>query len=144
MSEWMTLSEGARRVGVSRSALQHARRAGRLEARPLPDGRLVVSVSAVDAYGAQWAARQARVASRRSAGLAAWSPRRTVDAGPLLDLVAARGGPAACGVEQGSAELEALRLAKFYGRVTPRAAEQLAVGVLGLTPWDLWPAGLDS
>lgn len=139
MSHWVPFSEAARLAGVSYPGVWHAYRAGKLVARRRPDGRMEAELGSVRVYGAQAAARRARVARNRSAGIVAHSPRRTVDAQPLLEAVEARGGPAACGVRQGSAELEALRLAKLYGRVTPRAGAQLASTVLGLPVREVWP-----
>lgn len=61
-----------------------------------------------------------------------------VPAEPLLRLIASRGGPRACGIAQGSAEERALDRARRSGRLTDRAADQLCVRVLGLTPWEVW------
>lgn len=90
--------------------------------------------TSVEAYEANKAARRRacndRVAAKRVS--TRWP------AGPLLRQIALRGGDAACGVRQGSAAQEALRLARKSGTLTPWMADRLAVGLLGLTVWDLW------
>lgn len=133
----LTLTEAARVAGVSLSAVRHAVRAGTLPAVRGADGLWRVEPADAQAYGRQAAQRRARVAQRRREASEAWSPRRVLPAEPLLRQVELRGGPAACGAGQGSAELEALRSAKLYGRVTPRAAEQFAAW-LGLSARELW------
>jgi hypothetical protein len=139
MTTPLTFSEAARMAGVTVSAVKHAHRAGRLSAHRGPDGVWLVDRAEAEAYGRQAAERRARVAMHRTEARAAASPRRVLPAEPLLRQVELRGGPKACGAEQDTAELEALRLAKLYGRVTRRAGDQLAA-MLGLTMWDLWPS----
>lgn len=60
-------------------------------------------------------------------------------AGPLVELVERRGGPAACGVRHRSAEEVAYFRARREGSLTERAADQLTVRLLGLTPREVWP-----
>lgn len=64
--------------------------------------------------------------------------RRRLPAGPLLRLVDGRGGPAACGIRQGSADERALDRARRTGRITEDAADRLAVRLLGLVPAEIW------
>lgn len=139
MSALLTMAEAARVAGVTLSAVKHAHRASRLPAVRRPDGVWAVERADAVAYGREAADRRARVAQRRAEARAAASPRRVLPAAPLLRQVELRGGPAACGARQDTAELEALRLARLYGRVTRRTGDQLAT-MLGLSVWDLWPS----
>lgn len=138
MNAALTFSEAAAVAGVTLSAVKHAHRAGTLPAQRGADGVWLVERGDAVAYGREAAQRRARVAQRRAEARTAASPRRVLPAEPLLRQVELRGGPTACGARQDTAELEALRLAKLYGRVTLRAGDQLAA-MLGLTMWDLWP-----
>ncbi len=79
---------------------------------------------------AGWAAVRAATAPRTA-------PR--VPAGPLLRQIALRGGEAACGVRHRSAEQKSLERARLEGSITLWMADRLAVRLLGLTVWDLWP-----
>ena len=65
-------------------------------------------------------------------------PPKYLPAAPLLHLIEARGGPAACGVRPSSAEGRALFRARETGHLTRAAGDRLAVRVLGLTPWEVW------
>lgn len=135
---WYTFREVGHRSGTTRSAVWHAHRAGRLESRRDPESGWVVSVSSANVFTREASARRVRVAARREAAKLSVSPKRTWNADPLLQAVDLRGGPTACGARQGTAAEEALRLARLYGRVTPEAGEQLAVGLLGVHPMELW------
>lgn len=64
--------------------------------------------------------------------------RARVSAEPLLRLLAVRGGPAACGAGEGTAEEQALLRARRQGWVTIWAADELAVRLLGMTPLEVW------
>lgn len=61
-----------------------------------------------------------------------------VSAAPLLELVEGRGGFAACGGRQHSAGERAYYRARRDGWLTERAADLLAVTLLGLTTWEVW------
>lgn len=56
----------------------------------------------------------------------------------MLQLVDGRGGPAACGICQHSAEEKAYERAKRDGWVTIWAADLLSCHVLGLPPVLVW------
>lgn len=125
-SRLLTAAEAAAEFDVRRERLIQAARRGSIEGFKLGRG--------------MWLLEEASVA--------AWLPDRSVDlalpadlrlpAGPLLRLVDARGGAAACGVRAHSAEERALLRARRSGTLTPRAADQLAVRVLGLVPGTIW------
>lgn len=59
-------------------------------------------------------------------------------AAPLLERVDGRGGLAACGGQQHSAEERAYYRARRDGWLTERAADLLAVRLLGLTTREVW------
>lgn len=59
-------------------------------------------------------------------------------AAPLVQLVASRGGPSACGVWADATVEKAYLRAAASGRLTYRAADSLAVKLLGLTTWEVW------
>jgi len=73
------------------------------------------------------------------ASLAAFMVGR-VPAAPLLRQVLLRGGDAACGVRQHSAEERALWRAREWGYLTEAAADRLSCRVLGMSVWELWPS----
>jgi hypothetical protein len=62
---------------------------------------------------------------------------------PLLRQVRLRGGRAACGVAPESSTARRLQQAAVSGHLTVETADELAVHVLGLTVWDVWP-GVDG
>lgn len=64
--------------------------------------------------------------------------RRHLPSAPLLRQIELRGGPAACGVRQNSREQKALERAQRHGWLTVRAADELAVRLLGELPCELW------
>lgn len=129
--------EAAQVAGMTVSGIKHAIRAGRLSPER-DDGNVRLALEEVEALGRLAAERRARITQRAEAARAAVSPRRTLSAAPLLRQIEVRGGAAACGIRKGG-DQEALRRARLYGRLTPRAADRLAQR-LGLTPWDLWEA----
>ena len=61
-----------------------------------------------------------------------------VPAAPLLRAVELRGGAAACGAKRSPALERALERAQVSGRLTYRAADQLAIRLLGLHPMLVW------
>lgn len=138
MSEWLSTVEAAAVAEVTPTALHNARRAGRLPARRGPDGRWQYEVAVVAAYAEEVADKRRRAEERRRARRAAASERRTVDVEPLLEFIAEHGGPAACGLRD-PADLEMLRLARSYGRLTPAGARRLARRC-GTTKGALWPS----
>lgn len=62
-----------------------------------------------------------------------------VPAAPLLRQIILRGGDAACGVRQSSAEERALMRARSCGWLTEDAADKLACHILAMSAWELWP-----
>lgn len=65
--------------------------------------------------------------------------REALPAAPLIRQVMLRGGPGACGA-WGSAALEkAWERALRDGWLTERAADELAVRLLGMVPREIWP-----
>lgn len=76
--------------------------------------------------------------TRRTGGHGGRPTPARLPAAPLLRQVMLRGGPAACGVEQNSAELQALERAQKEGALTHDAADVLSVRLLGLPPVLLW------
>jgi len=73
------------------------------------------------------------------ASLAAFMVGR-VPAAPLLRQVLLRGGDAACGVRQHSAEERALARARKWGYLTEAGADKLSCSVLRMSVWELWPS----
>ena len=61
-----------------------------------------------------------------------------VSATALLRQIALRGGDAACGVREGSAEQKALERAREDGVLTLWMADRLTVRLPGLTVWEIW------
>lgn len=70
---------------------------------------------------------------------AGWNATDHLPAGPLLRQIELHGGLAAVGVREHSAEERALSRAARDGWLTYAAADRLAVTLLGLTPWKIWP-----
>ena len=60
--------------------------------------------------------------------------------GPSVRQILLRGGDAACGVRQGSAEQQALVRARQCGWLTEDAADKRACHVLAMSAWELWPS----
>lgn len=120
----LTTSEAAAYAGRARSGILELAKSGRVEAVQV-DGRWLIDGASLDAY----------LASPRRPHEA-----RRLPAGPLLRQVTSRGGDAACGVFAHSAEQKALERARKDGTVTIWMADHLAVRLLGLTLWELWPA----
>lgn len=76
--------------------------------------------------------------TRRQGGHSGRPTLARVPAAPLLRQVMLRGGPAACGVEQHSAEEKALERAQEEGALTRDVADLLSVRLLALPPVLLW------
>jgi excisionase family DNA binding protein len=112
----LTADVAARVACVSRDVVWRAARTGALE-----------GVRA----GREWLFARADVE--------AWAAGRRLPAAPLLNAIDGAGGGAACGVRPGSAEQKALERARADGTLTIRAADRLAVRLLGITPWEMWP-----
>lgn len=98
-------------------------------------GRWQISRPSVEAYAVS---RQGRYWPYRPPVAPVDRRPARLPAAPLLQRVAARGGPAACGVGQGSRQEQALMRARRAGTLTLQAADKLAVEVLGLTPVEVW------
>lgn len=129
--ETFTVTEAALRFRVSKALLTQLARDGLVDAVKV-DGRWLYDGADVAAHVAR---RRARDASRVQDGTAV--PR--VDARPLLRQIELRGGPAAVGVRQHSADEKALERAQRDGWLSPELADRLAIRLLGLTMWELWP-----
>lgn len=136
-TSWLVCDEATALARVTPTALYNARRAGRLPARLGETGRWEFEARPLLEYAADVRERRARAAARAQERSDTESATRTVDAQPLLDFIAARGGPAACGVRR-PADLESLRLGRAYGRLTPLTAKRLARRA-GARYSDLWP-----
>lgn len=119
-----TLAEAARAAHLSRSSVTSLCRRGVIDAVQV-DGWWLLDGASLTA----WLERPTVVRRRGSRRLDAW---------PLLRQVELAGGRAACGVERNTAEDKALDRAAIEGTLTVRAADQLAVRLLGLTPWEVW------
>lgn len=120
---WLTTGEAAERLGFSLNQVTGLLRTGHLVGMQVERRQWLVDAESVDAVA---------------------SLRRRLPAEPLLRLVAGRGGASAVGVCQHSAEEKALERAARDGWVTVREADALAVGLLGLTPWEVWGAEYDA
>ena len=120
---WLTTGEAAERLGVCGGQVVEQLRTGRLIGVRVERNQWLVDAESVGAVA---------------------SLRRRLPAEPLLRLVAGRGGPSAVGARQHSAEEKALERAARDGWVTVREADALAVGLLGLTPWEVWGAEYDA
>ncbi|MEP7738313.1 hypothetical protein ABKW28_11720 [Nocardioides sp. 31GB23] len=128
----VTSAEAAVLAGVTRGRINMLADGGHLEGM-LVNRRWLLDRSSVEAY-AVWRVQQ-RLRARR--------PRR-LPAEPLLSLLTAAGGVRAVGAARGSAAEKAIQRARRDGTVTYRAADQLTVELLGLTPWEVWGSAYDA
>jgi hypothetical protein len=119
--EGLTNAEARRLLRVSSWQVNHLARHGRIRGRKVAE-YWVLDRASVLAYNER----------RRRAEL-------RLPAEPLLRQVQLRGGRAACGIVPGSSTARALDQAQASGQLSAEAADDLAVHVLGLTVWDLWP-----
>lgn len=140
MTGWFCGKKAAWYAGVTMTAVHNARRARWLRGRLDEEGLWECEADAVRAYATEVTARRRRAEKRARVARERESAARCLDAEPILRVVIERGGPAACGFRS-PADREALRLARLYGRVTPRTARRLARRV-GASKRDLWrPSG---
>lgn len=143
--QWLTTAEAGRLVEKSAAAIAGASRKGLVDGAVNVGGNhWLLPRSSVVAYAAGVAERTKQRAKdrerRRAATRVREAPRvRSVDAGPFLALLDARGGTRACGVAPRSSTERAIDRARVAGRLTHRMADRLAVEVLGLTMWEIWP-----
>lgn len=121
--ELLTSAEAAVLLGVSAAWVARLAKAGAIAGTLLPGG---------------WLLDAASVRSYRPRKPAPRGKAPSVPAGPLLRLLDARGGAAACGVVPRSAEEKAIERARRSGTLTEPMADRLAVAVLGLTAWEIW------
>lgn len=78
-------------------------------------------------------------AARTRGGRKGRPPARRLPAAPLLRQVELRGGVTALGSRRRDADLALIERAARDGSITIWMADHLAVTLLGLTLWDLWP-----
>ncbi len=124
----LTAAEAAAALRCEPNYVRRLARLGVLEAIKVDDVWLIDGAS-VARYRRQVARHRRTEASRR----------RYLPAEPLLKQIQLGGGLYTLGVEPGSAEERAFLRARRSGRLTLWAADHLAVKLLGLTVWDLWP-----
>lgn len=122
----LTAAASAAELGVGITQVGRLAKAGRLAGRKVA-GEWVIDPASMAAYAAERSQPQPRRRRRVE----------RLDARPLLEAVAARGGPAACGARP--ADVTALCRARRDGTVTVVAGDRLAVSLLGARSSELWP-----
>lgn len=128
--QWMTTDEAATMLGVERDAVAVLAAFCRLAG--VKSGRRWL----LDRRSVQERAARPRRTPGPPAGQRLSEPR--LPAGPLLRQIELRGGLRACGVMPGSPEEKAFYRAAKTGHLTIWAADRLSVGLLGMTPLEVW------
>lgn len=134
-TRWMDTEEAARILQMPRQSVAALASRGCVEARKVGH-RWSLRREALERYLRERRGRGSRPGRRVRPGGQCRSDRLL--SAPLVRLVADRGGLRACNAEYGSAVEMAFYRARRDGWVTPSAADKLAVGLLGLTPWEIW------
>lgn len=124
----LTAGEAAEVAQVTQRQISQLARRGTLEAVKV-DGQWLVDGASLAAYRSQ----------RPYTPCPGGPKQRRLPAAPLIRQVELAGGVAAVGSGRADADRALLERAVREGSLTLWAADHLAVTLLGLTLWDLWP-----
>jgi hypothetical protein len=127
----LTAAEAAEALGVTTAYMCRLASRGAVEAIKV-DLQWLIDGASLEEYRTRAPARP--VVRRRGA-----RSRVRLSAAPLLRQIELAGGVTALGSRRRDADLALLERAAREGSLTIWAADHLAVSLLGLTLWELWP-----
>jgi excisionase family DNA binding protein len=134
--ELLTTAEASALVGVNAAQIARLARRGVIAGTKVGPRRWLVAADSVRSYAPKrprldpWWWEPSEQEQRPG-------PRR-LPARPFLRQLDRRGGSAACGVRQRSAEEKAIERARRSGVLTEVMADRLSIELLGLTMWEVW------